>query len=279
MPELPEVETTRKKIEPLLLGRTILEVSHDAPHRYRDTHLAAGRRVTALSRRGKYLMLHLAAADAAQDAPHDLEFIVHLGMTGGFRMERGKHTRVTLRTDAGELHFDDPRRFGKMAVVPAGKYAGMPTLTAMGPEPLSDAFREEDFVALAARAGAVKPWLLSQKPVSGVGNIYADESLWQARIHPAQTRLTRGEAGRLYHAVRDVMGRAVDAGGSSLGSGEGNYRQHDGLSGLFQHSHVVYGRSGEPCPRCGTPIEKMVLAQRGTHFCPQCQPLRREERA
>ena len=141
MPELPEVETTRRKIEPLLLDRTILEVQHDAPHKYRDTHLAAGRRVTGLSRRGKYLMLHLAAAEAAHDqgadSPHDLEFIVHLGMTGGFRLEGGKHTRVTLRTDAGDLYFDDPRRFGKMAVVRPGEYAGMPTLAAMGPEPLS----------------------------------------------------------------------------------------------------------------------------------------------
>ncbi|GGK86420.1 DNA-formamidopyrimidine glycosylase [Deinococcus radiotolerans] len=281
MPELPEVETTRRKIEPLLLGRTILEVQHDAPHKYRDTHLAAGRRVTGLSRRGKYLMLHLAAGDAAHDqdpaVPHDLEFIVHLGMTGGFRLESGKHTRVTLRTDAGDLYFDDPRRFGKMAVVRPGEYAGMPTLAAMGPEPLSDDFTEDEFIALAAQAGAVKPWLLSQKPVSGVGNIYADESLWMAGLHPTQTRLTREEAGRLYHAIRDVMGRAVEAGGSSLGQGQGNYRQHDGLSGLFQHAHNVYGKGGEPCPRCGTPIEKSVVAQRGTHHCPQCQPVRREQ--
>lgn len=280
MPELPEVETTRRKIEPLLLDRTILEVQHDAPHKYRDTHLAVGRRVTGLSRRGKYLMLHLAAAEAAHDqgadSPHDLEFIVHLGMTGGFRLEGGPHTRVTIRTDDGDLFFDDPRRFGKMAVVRPGEYAGMPTLAAMGPEPLSADFREEDFAELAAQAGAVKPWLLSQKPVSGVGNIYADESLWMAGLHPTQTRLTREEAGRLYHAVRDVMGRAVEAGGSSLGRGEGNYRQHDGLSGLFQHAHNVYGKGGEPCPRCGTPIEKSVVAQRGTHHCPQCQPLRRE---
>lgn len=276
MPELPEVETTRRKIEPLLRGRTILHVEHDAPHKYRDTHLAVGRRVTGLSRRGKYLMLNLAPQDT-QEGPHDLEFIVHLGMTGGFRLEGGPHTRVTIRTDDGDLFFDDPRRFGKMAVVRPGEYAGMPTLAAMGPEPLSEDFREEGFAALAAQAGAVKPWLLSQKPVSGVGNIYADESLWQAGLHPAQSHLTRDEAARLYAAVRDVMGRAVEAGGSSLGSGAGNYRQHDGLSGLFQHSHAVYGRGGEPCPRCGTTIEKTVLAQRGTHHCPQCQPLRRPE--
>lgn len=279
MPELPEVETTRRKIEPLLVGRTILEVTHDAPHRYRDTALAHGRRISGLSRRGKYLMLHLAAADAAEGDPHDLELIVHLGMTGGFRLEKGPHTRVTLRTDAGALYFNDPRRFGRLAVVPAGEYRGMPTLAAMGPEPLSEDFREEDFARQAAQAGAVKPWLLSQKPVSGVGNIYADESLWRARLHPAQTRLTREEAGRLYHALREVMQEAVEAGGSSLGDGAGNYRQHDGLSGLFQRAHAVYGRTGAPCPRCGTPIEKIVLGGRGTHLCPECQRLRAPSRA
>ncbi|GBF07587.1 formamidopyrimidine-DNA glycosylase [Deinococcus aerius] len=277
MPELPEVETTRRKIEPLLAGRTILSLTHDGSPRYRDTHLAHGRRVSGLSRRGKYLMLHLAAAEAAEGDPHDLELIVHLGMTGGFRLEEGPHTRVTLTTDAGQLYFNDPRRFGKMAVVPAGEYGGMPTLLGMGPEPLSDEFREEEFARLAAQAGAVKPWLLSQKPVSGVGNIYADESLWRARIHPAQTRLAREEAGRLYHAIREVMHEAVEAGGSSLGDGMGNYRQHDGEAGAFQGRHAVYGQTGKPCPRCGTPIKKIVLGQRGTHFCPECQPLREGE--
>ncbi|SMB95081.1 DNA-formamidopyrimidine glycosylase [Deinococcus hopiensis] len=270
MPELPEVETTRRKIEPLLLGRTLLTVAHDAPHRYRDTHLAHGRRVSGLSRRGKYLMLHLAAQEAAQGEEHDLELIVHLGMTGGFRLEEGPHTRVTLTTDAGTLYFNDPRRFGKMAVVPRGYYVGMPTLEAMGPEPLSDDFEEEAFARLAAQAGAVKPWLLSQKPVSGVGNIYADEALWRARLHPAQTRLTRDEAGRLYQAVREVLGEAVEAGGSTLR----DYAQHDGELGAFQGRHAVYGRGGQPCPRCGATIQKIVLGQRGTHFCPQCQVIR-----
>lgn len=277
MPELPEVETTRRKIEPLLAGRIILNIAHDAPQRYRDTALAHGRRISGLSRRGKYLILHLVPPEARSDAPHDLELIVHLGMTGGFRLEEGLHTRVTLTTDAGHLYFNDPRRFGKMAVVPAGAYGGMPTLAAMGPEPLSDDFREEDFVRRAAGAGAVKPWLLSQKPVSGVGNIYADESLWRARIHPAQTNLSAPEAGRLYRAIREVMAEAVAAGGSSLGDGPGNYRQHDGAVGFFQGQHAVYGRTGQLCPRCGTPIQKMVLSQRGTHFCPACQPLRVED--
>ena len=271
MPELPEVETTRRKIEPLLRGKTIERIVHDAPHRYRDTERAHGRQVRGLTRRGKYLLLHL----AVEDGPHDLELVVHLGMTGGFRLEEGPHTRVTFELGGGEkLYFNDPRRFGKVVAVAPGDYASMPTLAAMGPEPLGEDFRLDEFVRLAANAGAVKPWLLSQKPVSGVGNIYADEALWHARIHPAQTHLNPDEATRLYHAVRDVMRAAVDAGGSSLGNGLGNYRQHDGEPGGFQHSHHVYGRAGQPCDRCGTPIAKTVLAQRGTHTCPECQKVR-----
>ncbi|MFC4453230.1 DNA-formamidopyrimidine glycosylase [Deinococcus sonorensis] len=267
MPELPEVETTRRKIEPYLKGRQLIRLEHDAPHRYRQTHLAHGRTVSGLGRRGKYLLIHL---DDAGEAP--LELIVHLGMTGGFRFDATPHTRVTLHTDQGQLYFQDARRFGKMAVVTPGEYASMPTLARMGPEPLSEAFLELDFVQAAARAGAVKPWLLSQQPVAGVGNIYADESLWRARIHPAQTRLTPDEALRLYQAIRTTMAEAVEAGGSTLS--DGTYQQPDGISGLFQVHHNVYDRAGQPCPRCGTPIQKTVLAQRGTHFCPHCQVLR-----
>lgn len=273
MPELPEVETTRRKIAPLLLGRTIQAINHDAPHRYRDTERAIGLQVQSLSRRGKYLIAPLGTGTAEPE----LELIVHLGMTGGFRLEPTAHTRVTIQTDAGKLFFHDPRRFGKLAVVARGDYQSMPTLAHMGPEPLEDDFDEERFVAQAAQAGAVKPWLLSQKPVSGVGNIYADESLWQAHIHPAQTKLSREEASRLYHAIRDVMGRAVDLGGSSLGNGLGNYRQHDGEAGGFQLEHHAYGKTGQPCTRCGTPLEKITLGQRGTHFCPQCQKIKEVE--
>ncbi|AWN23063.1 DNA-formamidopyrimidine glycosylase [Deinococcus irradiatisoli] len=273
MPELPEVETTRRKIEPLLLGRTLTRIEHDAPHKYTDTHKAEGRTVIGIGRRGKYLLLRLAAFEAALagEDPGDLELLVHLGMTGGFRLEAGPHTRVTLHTDQGAVYFNDPRRFGKVAVVRPGEYAAFPTLDGMGPEPLSEDFGEAEFVKAAASAGAVKPWLLSQKPVSGVGNIYADESLWLSRLHPAQKKLTAEEASRLHAAIREVMAAAVAAGGSTLG--DGTYQQHDGEAGQFQVHHHAYARTGEPCERCGTPIEKIVLAQRGTHFCPHCQQL------
>ena len=269
MPELPEVETTRLKIEPYLLGQRLSRLEHDASRRYQSTHLASGRTVSRLTRRGKYLLLHL--EDPGQD---NLELIVHLGMTGGFRFAATPYTRVTLHIeDAQPLYFQDSRRFGKMAVVQPGVYTGMPTLSGMGPEPLSETFSEQAFVRAVAGGGKmIKPWLLSQVPVAGVGNIYADESLWAAQIHPAQTRLKPAEVRRLYTAVRTTMQAAVEAGGSTLS--DGSYQQPDGLDGLFQTRHNVYDRAGKPCNRCGTPIVKTVLAQRGTHFCPKCQTLK-----
>jgi formamidopyrimidine-DNA glycosylase len=268
VPELPEVETTRLKIEPHLKGRRLLRLEHAPSPRYQNTDLAAGRTVARLSRRGKYLLLEL--EDPGEDP---LELIVHLGMTGGFRFQATPHTRVTLHLEGGEpLYFQDARRFGKMVVVKPGQYASMPTLSGMGPEPLSDDFSQSQFVnALAGGSKMVKPWLLSQAPVAGVGNIYADESLWAARIHPAQIQLKPAEVWRLYTAIRDTMAAAVAAGGSTLS--DGSYQQPDGLGGLFQMEHHVYDRAGRPCSRCGTPIVKTVLAQRGTHFCPQCQVL------
>ncbi|GGR05607.1 formamidopyrimidine-DNA glycosylase [Deinococcus ruber] len=253
----------------------MLGIEHDAPQRYRDTELAQGRTVARLSRRGKYLLIEL---DDPDQEP--LELIVHLGMTGGFRLEPSKHTRVTLHLEGEDappaLYFQDSRKFGKMAVVRPGRYAGMPTLANMGPEPLSPDFEEEVFVQrVAGQSRMIKPWLLSQLPVAGVGNIYADESLWRARLHPAQTRLSSAEAAALYGAIRATMQEAVLAGGSTLS--DGSYAQPDGVSGLFQMRHNVYDRAGQPCNRCGVPIEKTVLAQRGTHFCPHCQVLEQRE--
>ncbi|AFZ65830.1 DNA-formamidopyrimidine glycosylase [Deinococcus peraridilitoris] len=266
MPELPEVETTRRQLAPLLVGRTIVRIEHDGRHRYRDTHLAEGRRVTRLDRRGKYLIAQF------EDDPHEsLELIVHLGMTGGFRSATGRHTRVTVHLDDGSaLYFQDSRRFGKWAVVRTGEYGSMPTLQNIGPEPLSEDFDEEAFVTQALNAPVVKTWLLSQGPVAGLGNIYVDEALWRAGIHPARTRLAPEEARRLYTAIREVLTEAVEAGGSTLA--DHTYAQPNGESGWFQFRHNVYARKGKACARCGGTIEKIVLGQRGTHFCPECQP-------
>lgn len=270
MPELPEVETTRLKLEPLLVGRQIVELSEivprpDFPNKYPQLVKAAGQQIVSLGRRGKYLIAQLTGS---------LEWVTHLGMTGGFRLEQGKHSRVRVALDQGEIFFDDIRRFGKMAVVTAGDYSIFPTLAQMGPEPLSPDFELATFVAEAASCGAVKPWLLSQKPVAGLGNIYVDESLWQAQIHPAQTKLSAQQAAKLHTAIGEILAKAIAAGGSTLS--DKTYQQHDGLSGLFQLQHKVYARAGQSCERCGQAIQRVVIAQRGTHFCPNCQTILNE---
>ncbi|AEB11604.1 DNA-formamidopyrimidine glycosylase [Marinithermus hydrothermalis] len=263
MPELPEVETTRQALRPYLEGRAIRAIHHTDPARYRRTEDAVGRRVEVLRRRGKFLIAALEGG---------LELVVHLGMTGGFRFAEGPHVRVRLEVPDRPLYFNDPRRFGRWWVVPAGAYREIPLLDRLGPEPLSDAFTLEGFrEGLARTARGVKAVLLAQEVVAGLGNIYADEALWRAGVHPARpaNTLEVGAIARLYTAIREVLAEAVAAGGSTLQ--DGTYRRPDGALGRFQVQHKVYGRPGAPCVRCGTPILKAVVAGRGTHFCPRCQ--------
>jgi formamidopyrimidine-DNA glycosylase len=270
MPELPEVETTRRALEPYLLDRTILGVHHSDPGKYRNTLDAIGRRITTLERRGKYLIFRL---------EDDLDVIVHLKMTGGFRFpESGSHfleaprfERLRLETDAGEVSYVDARRFGFWEVVPRNDWAHIASLANMGPEPLGDDFKLEPFALAMSKISRVKPALLSQKPVAGVGNIYADESLWLSKIHPEAGKLSKAQSKRLHSAIQTVMARAVEAGGSTLS--DNSYQQPDGNPGYFQLEHAVYDRANQPCNRCGSSIEKYWLAGRGTHFCPQCQKL------
>jgi formamidopyrimidine-DNA glycosylase len=199
-------------------------------------------------------------------------------MTGGFRFPEGagrfeappRFERVRLVLDEGEVSFVDSRRLGTWRVVPRGEYEGMAGLLAMGPEPLEPGFTPEAFAREMARASKVKPALLSQRPVAGLGNIYADEALWLAGLHPEAAHLDADQSARLYDAIREVLGRAVETGGSTLS--DASYRQPDGRPGSFQHEHRVYDREGEPCARCGGPILKYWLAGRGTHLCPTCQP-------
>jgi formamidopyrimidine-DNA glycosylase len=266
MPELPEVETTRRMLEPFLLGRVIRDVVHTDPERYRNTTAMLGKRIRALERRGKYLILRL---------DDGLDVVVHLKMTGGFRttatpfLEPPRFERLRLVLHDGEVSYVDSRRFGFWEVTPTDQWSHMTTLAAMGPEPLSDDFKPEAFAAQMAKVSKVKPALLSQKPVAGVGNIYADESLWRAKIHPEAAKLTRAQSKRLHTAIKETMARAVEVGGSTLS--DGSYQQPNGEPGYFKLEHAVYDRAGQPCPRCGTTIEKYFLAQRGTHFCPKCQ--------
>ena len=266
----------RRELEPWLTGRLILEANLvDAPPgpKYANLPRAVGQRIESVDRRGKFLLLPLSGPD---------ELIIHLGMTGIVTpVEPEGHTRVHLRLDPGpneRLYFRDVRRFGRFLVVPRGDYSSLPTLHAMGPEPLSAGFTTAAFAGLLARSEvAIKTYLLSQKPVAGVGNIYADEALWQARIHPLTPakRVPKAKIGPLRDAIRSVLEASIEMQGTTLN----DYRTPSGGEGGFLAQLAVYSHEGEPCQRCGTPIERIVIAGRSTHYCPHCQRLPRKRRA
>lgn len=270
IPELPEVETVRRDLGPWLTGRTVLKaerVEAEPGPKYAGLERAAGQKILAVGRRGKFLLLPLSHGD---------ELVIHLGMTGIISAQPfAKHTRVKLTLDPGPndiLYFQDVRRFGRFLVVPSGRYETLPTLFAMGPEPLEDTFTPATFYgALQASSMPIKPYLLSQKPVSGVGNIYADEALWRARIHPLTPAraISRIKVTRLAEAIREVLLASLEAKGTTLQ----DYRTVNGEVGGYLERLNVYGKPEAPCPRCGRPISKIVVAGRGTHFCAHCQQM------
>jgi formamidopyrimidine-DNA glycosylase len=266
VPELPEVETIRRQIEHRLVGRRIADATaHESP-KFAPALDAIGAAITAVGRRGKYLLLGL-------DDGHEL--IVHLGMTGTLALDPAVDPYVRARwslDDGTTLRYRDIRRFGRIAVLKAGEYGALPTLATQGPDPFDHAFTPESlWTALRRSRTRVKTQLLSQRPVAGVGNIYADEALWRAGIDPARRSITRAEAARLHGALRDVLAQGIANGGTTLR----DYRTFDGGEGSNQHTLECYGRHGEPCARCGTTLVRRVLDARGTTHCPQCQPRRR----
>ncbi len=273
MPELPEVETTVRDLRPQLVGHTIVGAtvhwarSIASPRARQFTTALPGYTIEDITRRGKYLWFHL-----RQGAAEKCLF-VHLRMTGGFRIDahdapREKHMHVLIRLDDGrELRFRDPRKFGRMWLVDEQTSV----VGKLGPEPME--IGEKEFIArLEGRRGQLKPLLLDQTFLAGLGNIYVDESLWYARLHPLRRAesLTRAERARLYHAIQRVLTRAIAVGGTSI---DVMYRRVNGASGGFQDSLRAFDREKRPCRRCGTPIQKIVVGQRGTHFCPKCQVL------
>jgi formamidopyrimidine-DNA glycosylase len=269
---LPEVETVVRDVRPLLVGRRIraVEVSRQALRRPWSAEwaaLLAGRRVRAVRRRGKWIIL---------DLDRHLFLVFHLGMTGQLTVAQGDqpradHVHVVLDLSGAkeQLRFRDIRRFGSATL-----FAGREALgrwfedSGLGPEPFDldpPSWRGQ----LARTARPLKAVLLDQRLVAGVGNIYADEALFEARLHPqrAGRSLSAPEAERLRRAVVTVLNRAIRRRGSSIR----NYVGGSGLKGSYQKEFRVYHRAGEPCPRCGTPIERVRLAGRSTHFCPNCQ--------
>jgi formamidopyrimidine-DNA glycosylase len=271
MPELPEVETVVRDVRPHLLGRRIVGVRAGSlklrkPWSARWQPLLIGQRIDAVSRRGKWIVLHL---------DNGARLVVHLGMTGQLRShERSdpteSHTHLVFTLDDGrELRYRDIRRFGSVTCF-ADPQALADFLEGdkLGPEPFDldpTAWRER----LAKTRRNLKATLLDQGVVAGVGNIYADEALFEARLHPARQAadLTKAEADRLRKAIAAVLDRAIKRRGSSIR----NYVGGSGLQGEFQKEFRVYGRTGQPCPRCRGPIERIRLAGRSTHFCPHCQ--------
>lgn len=278
MPELPEVESVRRQLAPELTDRRILDVWWDPHPSARFSHVGAarGRRILAVARRGKFLLLTLDADPGGRDG----ELVLHLGMTGSlsFAATPGprddphadvSHVRARFDLDDGRsLLFRDPRRFGRVSVVAAGDHLSIPTLAALGPEPLTDDFDPARFAAaLAASDASVKARLLDQRLVAGVGNIYADEALWRAHVHPGARRLGPRRARRLHGALVEVLSEAIEREGTTFR----DYRMVNGESGRNAAFLDVYGKAGRPCRRCGTTLRRTLVAQRGTTFCPVCQ--------
>ena len=296
MPELPEVETVCRQLEPELRGRTVeaLEVldarwCRPTPPRTLE-RAVAGARIEGLGRRGKYLLLGLEG---------ERTLVMHLRMTGnlvlvegerrldpseGMRLYEGErstsehHLRARFRLDDGrELWFTDPRRFGEAFLIADADLKGR--FAKLGPEPLSDEFTPEVLgLAAAGRTAPLKSFLLDQSRVAGVGNIYADEALFRARLHP----LSPAGSMKAEHleAVRDAVVAALEAGIERGGASIDDYRDGRGEKGAMQEEFLVHTREGEPCPECGGPISRIVVSGRSTYYCPSCQVrLRRRPRA
>ncbi|MDX6504823.1 MAG: formamidopyrimidine-DNA glycosylase [Gaiellaceae bacterium] len=273
MPELPEVESVRTRIEPLLLGRRfehveIADVRLVAPHDPREVAAElTGESVAAVERRGKYLVLRFASGRV---------LLVHLRMTGslehGTVLADDPYRRATVELDDGtRLAYRDVRRFGTWLLLEPGE--DVPYLDAkLGDEPLEEAFTPRRLgERLAGRRAPVKAALLDQRTLAGLGNIYVDEALWRAKIHPLRPalELRPAEVRRLHEAIRAALELGIARQGSTLR----DYRLPDGGTGSMQTEFRVYGREGEPCERCGTPIVKTKAGGRGTWFCPRCQKL------
>ncbi|MGB3411976.1 MAG: bifunctional DNA-formamidopyrimidine glycosylase/DNA-(apurinic or apyrimidinic site) lyase [Microthrixaceae bacterium] len=289
MPELPEVETIRRQLEPRLVGATITDSWTFGTPKFSDAPLALGSSINSVRRLGKYLLMGLTSATGGEagaepveegseaSGPTERELIVHLGMTGRLAVIDSSaggptgfsHIRASWElTGDRTLVFDDVRRFGRIAVVEFGDYRSLPTLFALGPEPFGDSFTPESLrEAINGSRRAIKTQLLSQRVVAGVGNIYADEALWLAGVHPRSQRLTWAQAVLLRDEIRNVLRSGIDDGGTTLR----NYRDADGGSGSHQERLLCYGRAGQDCRRCGSILRRIVVDARSTTYCPVCQ--------
>jgi formamidopyrimidine-DNA glycosylase len=289
MPELPEVETVRRGLQGLIIGAVVKKVTHDTPKSFPNTtvdvkQFLVGGRITDVRRRAKVLLIDLST---------DYSLVIHLKMTGQMvfasesaRFGAGhpndslvnslpdKSTRVTFEfTDGSHLYFNDQRKFGWVRLMPTLEIPNIDFMKKVGPEPLEADFTVAELSQRFTRRARtnIKAALLDQSVIAGVGNIYADESLWGAKIHPQRlvSTITKQEFIRLYKELRAVMNLAIEKGGSS----DRNYINAEGKKGSYLSFASVFRREGLACPRCGTTIEKLRVAGRGTHICPYCQVL------
>ena len=282
MPELPEVETVARGLRQAILGRRIISVTLGKTDFIDDPvalelHLP-GRRIEAVERYGKFMLLRLSAVNGenrvatnGDAAPASL--LVHLGMTGqiapspaGQPLE--KHTHVCMLLDDGrELRYTDARRFGRIAYLTKALLAE--ELTGFGADPL-EVSKEEFADRICGRRARIKALLLDQSVLRGVGNIYADESLWKAKIHPARlgANLSRKQAHTLRRVLQDILRKAIVLRGSSIS----DFLDAEGEPGEYQRHHRAYGREGKGCYRCKTPVRRAIVAGRSSYFCPRCQP-------
>lgn len=272
MPELPEVETVRRTLAPAVGGRiSSVWTSGMGLHMARRPPRAAlgklvGARIMAIRRHGKYLLL---------DTDRGRAILVHLGMTGRLRIHgkadpRAAHTHVVLGLGRRELRFVDARRFGQIDVVALGKEREHPGLAALGPDALDEAIDVTALLALArGKRTTLKSFVLDQGVIAGVGNIYASEALWRAKLRPTTRthKLTAAAAAGLAAAIREVLERALDHGGTTLS----DFVDADGAAGENADYLWVYDRAGQPCMRCRTAIKRSVLQGRATYYCPRCQ--------
>jgi formamidopyrimidine-DNA glycosylase len=269
MPELPEVETVVRLLRPKVIGKKILDIKNEWPRHLSSVDLeelrdrVVGTRISELNRRGKYILFTLDSADS---------MIIHLKMTGQLLLERTSsaiqdhvHT-VFIFSDGEELRFRDVRKFGRIYLTQDASSI----LGELGPEPLSGSFSPGLlYEMLHGRRRVLKPLLLDQRFIAGIGNIYADESLFQAKLAPNRisNTLSRSESDRLFSSIQETLTLAIDHGGATIS----DYRQPDGSEGQMQKSFSVYGRTGEPCVRCAGIVVRVVLGGRSTFFCRSCQ--------
>lgn len=269
MPELPEVETIARQLRARgVEGRTILSVKVNWAPTVDPLSAAAfsrqvrGNVIDEISRVGKWMMFSLSSGRT---------LMIHLRMSGSFSMEQGSHDRIILKLSDGlNLYYRDTRKFGRWKLVDDPQ----DILDKLGPDALTRNFTQHYFFeAMRKRHRMIKPLILDQSVLAGLGNIYADEALWESRIHPERLSdsLSEIELQKLFKAIRHVLRVGVKNRGTSLGDGKTNYRDVEGESGGHRAKVKAYGRAGEACERCGTRLEKTVVAQRGTTYCPSCQ--------